>query len=72
MVRKEIPGFTMGTHTQMWKSYGVRPGRRTSHPELTDQRYSVWDEPHGDYLYTEAWVEKLIRARKNQLTLTTS
>lgn len=68
-VRKEIPGFTMGAHTQMWKSLGVRPGKKTDHPENTDQRYCVWDEPHGDYLYTEAWVEKVIRTRKAQLTL---
>jgi hypothetical protein len=51
----------------MWKSLRVRPGRKTDHPENTDQRYCVWDEPHGDYLYTQAWVEKVIRTRKAQL-----
>jgi hypothetical protein len=28
---------------------------------VTDTRYCVWDEPHNDYLYTDAWVRKLVR-----------
>jgi hypothetical protein len=39
----------------------VRPDKHAEHPELTNERYCVWDEPHGDYLYTEAWVKKLVK-----------
>lgn len=41
--------------------YEVRPAAGSARPELTDGRYCVWDELHGDYLYTEAWVKKLVK-----------
>ncbi|MBE2318398.1 hypothetical protein DVA67_020620 [Solirubrobacter sp. CPCC 204708] len=28
---------------------------------MTETRYCVYDEPHRDYLYTDAWVRKLVR-----------
>jgi hypothetical protein len=48
-------------HTRAWHYYEVRPDRHAQRPELTDQRYCLWDEPHDDYLYTDAWVGKLVR-----------
>ena len=48
-------------HTRAWHYYEVRPDRHAQRPELTDQRYCLWDEPHGDYLYTDAWVRKLVK-----------
>lgn len=48
-------------HTRAWHYYDVRPGKHAQRPEITDQRYCLWDEPHTDYLYTGAWVEKLVR-----------
>ena len=52
-------------HTRAWKYYEVRPEWTASNHEATDERYCVWDEPHEDYLYTEAWVRKLIRDLAN-------
>ncbi len=48
-----------GHHVAAWRHYAVRPESNDGHSELTDSRYCVWDEPHGDYLYTDAWVKKL-------------
>jgi len=48
-----------GHHVAAWKHYGVRPERNDGRPELTESKYCVWDEPHDDYLYTDAWVRKL-------------
>ena len=44
-----------------WRFYEVRPDGGAEQPELTDARYCVFDEAHWDYLYTDAWVAKLIR-----------
>jgi hypothetical protein len=47
-------------HIAAWRYYEVRPDKHTPRPVLTDDRYCIWDEPHKDYLYTDAWVKKLI------------
>jgi hypothetical protein len=60
-VRKEVPSFTMGDFIWWWKELKVRPPRFSPKPRETDQRYCVYDEPHNDYLYTEAYVRMLIR-----------
>lgn len=63
-VAAEVAGFNMSDHTSAWKESGVRPPYGADDPAATDSRYVIWDEPHGDYLYTEAWVKKLIREAK--------
>jgi len=60
-VAAQIRGFNMADHTAAWKRHAVRPPSGVDDPAATDARYSVWDEPHRDYLYTEAWVRKLVR-----------
>ncbi|MGB0092556.1 MAG: hypothetical protein WBP81_08485 [Solirubrobacteraceae bacterium] len=50
-----------GHHVAAWRYYGVRPDKHAARPELTDDRYCVWNEPHRDYLYTDAWVKKLVK-----------
>jgi hypothetical protein len=50
-----------GHHIAAWHYYEVRPDKHAPRPELTDDRYCIWDEPHKDYLYTDAWVKKLIK-----------
>ena len=52
---------THAHHTPAWQHYEVRPQKSAARPEVTDERYCVWDEPHNDYLYTDAWVRKLVR-----------
>jgi hypothetical protein len=48
-------------HAKAWRYYEVRPADGDSHPERTKSQYCIWDEPHGDYVYTEAWVKRLIK-----------
>ena len=50
-----------GDHVAAWHHYGVRPDKNAARPELTDDRYCVYDEVHADYLYTDAWVKKLVK-----------
>ena len=48
-------------HTCAWKYYQVRPAGGDSHPERTRPEYCVYDQTHEDYVYTNAWIEKLAR-----------
>jgi hypothetical protein len=47
---------TMNWHTRMWKKYGVRPNSKNCRTE-----YCQYDEPHKDYIYTDAWINLLIK-----------
>lgn len=50
-----------GEHTEMWRRLNVRPANNAPDPCLTDARYCIYDEPVSTYLYTDAWVDKIIR-----------
>lgn len=52
--------FTMGTHTAAWRHYRVRPHSDSTDPQKTKSQYCIYDPVHKDYLYTKAWVEKLV------------
>lgn len=49
-----------------WKKLGCRPKQGDGNPERTDERYCIYDEPHGDYLYTPAFVDKVVRETSNE------
>jgi Domain of unknown function (DUF3644) len=49
----------MATHTDAWKHFKVRPSTKDSQPEHTRSEYCIYDGVHRDYVYTQAWVEKL-------------
>lgn len=44
----------------MWKALEARPPRGSEHPERTREEYCIYDGSHGDYLYTEAFVDKVV------------
>jgi len=48
-------------HTRAWKYYKVRPPQGDDHPERTRPEYCIYDETHEDYVYTKAWVNKLLK-----------
>ena len=47
-------------HAKCWKYYKVRPSSNSKSPEKTKIKYCQYDVAHGDYVYTEEWVEFLI------------
>ena len=53
--------FNMHHHTTAWKHFKVRPAGNSNRPEQTTDKYCVYDSAHKDYLYTNAWTDKLIR-----------
>lgn len=61
-VSQEVPFiFNMYHFSQAWKRLGVRPEWGAQNPKATDERYCLYDQPHGDYVYKQAFVRKLIR-----------
>jgi hypothetical protein len=60
LLRARVPfKVTMDTHTRAWRHFGVRPSSGDADPKKTDARYCVYDDLHGDYGYTDAWVDLL-------------
>ncbi|AHH97590.1 DUF3644 domain-containing protein [Kutzneria albida] len=53
--------FHRGHFIRSWQKLGVRPTVGSIHPERTDERYCLYDEMHGDYGYTKAFVNKLTK-----------
>ena len=53
--------FGMGTHTQAWKHYAVRPLSGAANPAATKSQFCVYDPAHHDYLYTQAWIDFLVQ-----------
>ncbi|MGH7736275.1 MAG: DUF3644 domain-containing protein [Candidatus Tyrphobacter sp.] len=60
-VQAVAPAFSLYHHTLAWRAYAIRPRSNATDPASTDARFAVYDRAHRDYLYTEAWVERLIR-----------
>lgn len=51
---------TINWHTDMWRKYKVRPASNAPNKSNCKSDYCVYDKPHRDYLYTDAWVQHLI------------
>jgi hypothetical protein len=59
-VQAKLPHrFSIASHTAAWKHFKVRPESGAPRQDVTDSRYCVYDVAHKDYLYTEAWIDKL-------------
>jgi len=53
---------SINAHSDAWRYFEVRPRTSDDHPDRCKTEYCIYDEPHGDYLYTNAWVEKCVSA----------
>lgn len=53
-------------HPKAWRHYKVRPPKGAARPDRTRADFCVWDEPHGDYVYTEAWVNFLVKELRDK------
>lgn len=50
--------FNVTLHTKAWKYYKVR--KQGYQPDGCKTEYCQFDEPHKDYVYTQAWIDYLI------------
>ena len=66
-VGKRIPFvFHMGHFVRAWKKIECRPMPNADDPRRTDERYCVYDDPHKDYLYKQAFVDKIVREARSE------
>jgi hypothetical protein len=69
LIEAAIP-FRFGASSEFpaaWRNLKIRPpaNARGAARRKTDERYCIYDEPHDDYLYTQAFVDLLIRRCSN-------
>ena len=57
---KSGKAFTSHNHTQAWKLFKVRPRKGANQPENTDKEFCIYHAAHGDYTYSNQWVEYLV------------
>jgi hypothetical protein len=54
--------FSMHNHTQAWQLYKVRPAAKAKQPQNTNKDYCIYHPAHGDYTYSDKWVDRLVEA----------
>ncbi|MEH6443727.1 MAG: DUF3644 domain-containing protein [Oceanospirillaceae bacterium] len=61
-VNETLNGQSMSQnlHTTLYKLFGIRPAKGANDPFATIAEFCIYDEPHNDYVYQEAWVKFLI------------
>lgn len=58
--------FTTANHTQAWKLHKARPDKSAKQPENTNKEFCIYHATHGDYTYSDAWVNNLVEAVQNE------
>lgn len=70
VVEAGVSSFNSAQHTNCWKVFTVRPPGNSSNPFETISKFCLYDEPHGDYLYTQDWIDFLVQSfRSGKLTV---
>ena len=52
--------FSIHNHTQAWQLYKVRPQANAKQPQNTNKDYCIYHAAHGDYTYSDKWVDRLV------------
>ena len=52
--------ITQNLHVVLYKLFDIRPANGDNDPFETNAEFCLYDEPHNDYVYQEAWVTFLI------------
>lgn len=61
MVKKKSgQAFTSHNHTQAWRLFEVRPRNGARQPENTKREFCIYHAAHGDYTYSNQWVDHLV------------
>jgi hypothetical protein len=53
--------FNMSDHTRCWQRFEVRPPANSPDPQNTKPQFCRWDQAFERWVYTEAWVDYLVR-----------
>jgi hypothetical protein len=60
-IQPSVPAFNVTYHTYATGYFKVRPRGGAPDPTATVGAFCLYDAAHGDYVYTQAWVNKLLR-----------
>lgn len=60
--------FNIHHYKLAWQKLGVRPPDGSAHPERTIEKYCIYDQPFRSYLYTQAFVNKVVRECETEET----
>jgi hypothetical protein len=60
VVSKTGKPFTNNTHANAWRKYKARPKHKAKRPAETNREFCIYHPAHGDYTYSEKWVEFLV------------
>lgn len=52
--------LTTNLHAVLYKLFSIRPPNGADDPFETNTEFCLYDEPHDDYVYQEAWIEYLV------------
>ena len=52
--------FNLHNHTQAWKKFKARPRAPAAKPENTNREFCIYHRAHGDYTYSDKWLDFLI------------
>ena len=63
--RNSGKAFTSHNHTQAWRLFEVRPRKGANQPENTKKEYCIYHAAHGDYTYSNQWVNHLVSQVNN-------
>ena len=58
--------FTLHNHTQAWRLFEARPPVDAKQPENTNKDFCIYHVAHGDYTYSEEWVQHLVDQRSDE------
>jgi hypothetical protein len=56
-----ITDFSILGHTLLWQIFKIRPLRDADDPFDTNTKYCYYDQAHSDYLYTDNWVNFIVK-----------
>ena len=59
--------FLISHHTNAWKHFKVRPKGKTDRSPC-NKKYCGWVEGHEDYLYSDDWIDFLVKELSNEDT----
>ncbi len=61
VAEKTGKAFNMFTHAKAWMKYRARPKNRSVRPAETNKEYCIYHAAHGDYTYSDKWVDHLVK-----------
>lgn len=61
--------FTQRNHTQAWRKLNARPRAGAAQPENTNRDYCIYHAAHGDYTFSDQWVQLLAATCRDEAAL---